>query len=91
MGRIKTTNSDYWRLHCPFQRHAKGMAMVIKVGTAPEVPENFPQCENFAFKNDDDFQRYLDRNANRKLVKSKKKSKGKVKSHKKTSVKRYKK
>ena len=82
--RINTTNSGYWRLHCHLQPHVLRMALLVKVGDPPEPPNNFPQCGNFDFKNDDDFQHYLDKNAN--------KMKGKeAKSPKKKSTKKSKK
>ena len=64
--RFRTINSGYWRLHCHIQHHVEQMALLLKVGDAPDEPRHFPRCDNFDFKNDDDFQRYLRRNANNK-------------------------
>ena len=78
--RFRTNNSGYWRLHCHIQPHVQQMALLVKVGDAPDAPKDFPQCENFDFKNDDDFQRYLEKNAKEAKTPKEKSSKGKEKS-----------
>ena len=60
VGRFNTSNSGYWRFHCHLQRHVSGMAMLLKIGDAPPVPPNFPECDNFDFRNDNEFLKYLD-------------------------------
>ena len=34
--------------------------MLLKIGDAPPVPPNFPECDNFDFRNDNEFLKYLD-------------------------------